>query len=78
MNQSIIAKFPKEIQDFANTFVALQIKRHKADYSPDGKYYKSEVLQDIADAEEAIRKFQRAYLKDRRAFSAFVLFKHRP
>lgn len=73
-----MAKFPNEIQDFANTFVALQVKRHKADYDPDERCYKSQVLIDIADAEEAIRKFQSAPLKDRRAFSAFVLLKSRP
>ncbi|MFM8608617.1 MAG: hypothetical protein ACKOBC_11740, partial [Hyphomicrobiales bacterium] len=39
-----IIKFPSEMQDFANTFVSLQIKRHKVDYDLFEKIYKSEVL----------------------------------
>ncbi len=70
-------KFPKEIEDFANAFVALQAKRHIADYDPFAQLFKSEVKQDIADAKEAIANFSNTAAKDRRAFAAFVLFKNR-
>ncbi len=74
----IIAKFPKAIEDFANNFVALQEKRHAADYDPLVRLTKSEVVADIAAAKNAIVRFQAEPIKDRRAFAAHVLFKKRP
>lgn len=75
--QEIIKKFPKDIEDFANMFVALQTKRHSADYDPFFQLYKSEVQQDIADASDVIGRFNKVHIKDRRAFAAFLLFKER-
>ncbi|NJO37132.1 MAG: hypothetical protein HC871_05300 [Rhizobiales bacterium] len=72
-----LAKFPKAIQDFANTFVALQEKRHTADYDPDARALKSEVALDIALAARAITDFEATPAKDRRAFAAFIIFKTR-
>ena len=77
-NQETIKKFPKEIEDFANMFVALQTKRHMADYDPDARFYKSEVRQDVAEAADVMDRFKDVPLKDRRAFAAYVLFKSRP
>lgn len=77
-NQAVLKKFPKDVEDFANSFVALQAKRHLADYDPKERFYKSEVKQDIAEAEDVIRRFKAVPVKDRRAFAAFVLFKQRP
>lgn len=74
----LIQKFPKPIEDFANTFAAMQSKRHDADYNPSVKLTKSEVVQDIASVERAIIAFGSEGTKDRRAFCAFVLFKNRP
>jgi hypothetical protein len=76
-DQTVLPKFPKAIQDFANTFVTMQAKRHKADYDPQERYYKSSVLQDIAEADDVISRFQKTSKMDRRAFAAFVLFKKR-
>jgi hypothetical protein len=70
-----ISQFPVEIQDFANLFRTMQEKRHKADYDPSEKVYKSAVLLDIDQVKVAIAHFEGAPLKDRRAFSALVLFK---
>ena len=70
-------KFPKEVEDFANVFVTLQEKRHRADYDPLGKYFKSEALQDIADAKTVIERFKNVPAKDKRAFAAYVLLKRR-
>lgn len=67
--------FPPEIQDFANMFRSMQEKRHKADYDPQEKVYKSAVLLDIEQVKLAIQRFELSPLKDRRAFAAFVLFK---
>ena len=77
-NGAIVAKFPKEIEDFANLFVTLQEKRHLADYDPHARFLKSSVLSDVALAEQALKDFVAQPLKDRRAFCVHVLFKHRP
>jgi hypothetical protein len=72
-----ISKFPKEIQDFANTFVTMQAKRHAADYDPKAKAFKSAVAIDIDTVESVISGFNKSAVKDRRAFAAWVLFKLR-
>lgn len=76
-NKKVIAKFPKEIQDFANMFVMMQIERHDADYDPDKRFFKSAVLTTIAASEVVMADFATAPSKDRRAFAAWVLFKQR-
>jgi uncharacterized protein (UPF0332 family) len=72
-----VSKFPQEIQDFANAFVSMQAKRHKADYDPHERIYKSAVLFDIELAKDVMDKFKHVSLKDRRAFAAYVLLKVR-
>jgi len=76
-DRTIISRFPADIEDFANTFVAMQTKRHEADYDPHQTYYKSEVVQDIADSKDVIDRFTKVAAKDRRAFAAFILLKKR-
>lgn len=71
----VITKFPDAIQDFAILFVQMQEKRHRADYDPGEKFYKSAVLADIGAVEEAIRAFEIAPIEDRRAFAAYVLLR---
>lgn len=73
--EKLVSKFPQAIEDFANLFVAMQEKRHNADYDPYIKLTKSEVKLDISTAELAISDFGLVPIKDRRAFSAYVLFK---
>ena len=53
-----ISHFPKKIQDFANMFVTMQEKRHKADYDPNAKAKKSQVSTDIDLVEAAIEDFE--------------------
>ncbi len=76
-NKDIITQFPQQIQDFANMFVQMQEKRHRADYDPHEKSYKSTVTADVQAVEAIMTDFGRAPLKDRRAFAAWVLFKKR-
>jgi len=76
-NSSMMSKFPKEIQDFGNSFVTMQAKRHNADYEPTARFAKSEVVEDIKAVAEAIQAFNKTEVKDRRAFAAYVLFKNR-
>ena len=71
--QGMIIKFPDEIQDFAERFVDMQQKRHEADYDPDATFSKSDVIQDITDAEDVIRCFNSVPVRDRRAFAVYLL-----
>ena len=77
LNKSIVAKFPQRVQDFANSLVTMQNKRHEADYHPNATVFKSAVLADIAAVELVIEQFEACPIKDRRAFAALVLFKQR-
>jgi hypothetical protein len=76
-NETMIAKFPREIQEFSRAFVQLQLKRHEADYDPDATMYKSAALANIAIVETVIKEFSNVPLKHRRAFAAWVMFKKR-
>lgn len=69
--------FPDPIVDFATLFVAMQIKRHDADYDPFRTFVKSEVESDIVSVESAISAFRLASRTDRRAFCAWVVLKDR-
>ena len=58
----------------------MQGKRHRADYdpqSPEGRWVKSNVEEDIDSAANAIEGFGSAPLRDRQAFAIFVLLKNR-
>ena len=70
---SIISRFPDEIRSLASRFVIMQKHRHDADYDPNANFFKSQVLDMISMAEEAIARFQRSPRKDRRAFAVYVL-----
>lgn len=72
-----IAKFPAEVQDFASLFKEMQEKRHAADYDPDYRLRRSEVLSDIETVSAAIERLEACGSSDRAAFCAFVLFKKR-
>jgi len=76
-NSAMIKKFPREIEDFANTFVTFQNKRHDSDYDPSASFSKSSVISDIILVERTIKKFKAAKISDRRAFCAYVLLKKR-
>ena len=69
--------FPPEIETFAILFVDMQRKRHKADYDPEGRWHKSDVAEDIDDAEEIIDRFEQVPAQDRRAFAVYVLLRDR-
>ena len=68
-----VTNFPGEIQYFARVFVEMQQDRHSADYDPDVSFIKADVIQLIDLAEDAIRRFQQALARDRRAFAVYVL-----
>ena len=62
---------------FADAFGHMQFERHQADYAPDKRPRKSEVLLSIDRAEDAIRALESETLQTRRAFAAHVLFRSR-
>ncbi|MEM9899421.1 MAG: hypothetical protein AAF742_08600, partial [Pseudomonadota bacterium] len=76
-NRKVMAKFPKDIEDFGNLFVDLQEDRHRADYDPSEAFFKSDVIETINAAESAILAFRRSSIKDRRAFAAWTTMKTR-
>jgi hypothetical protein len=76
-NPQLISQLPRQIQDFANSFVTMQKKRHDADYDPQWTVYKSAVLFDVGAVEAVIDDFEVVPKKDRRAFAAAVLLKRR-
>lgn len=76
-NKKVLAKFPKDVEDFANFFHELQIKRHAADYDPFSTFTLTDVTATIEAAELSIRAFQKVQVKHRRAFAAWVAIKDR-
>ena len=68
-----INRFPADIRNFAKLFVSMQVKRHRADYDPGGTFRKSDVIQDIDEAEDVIKRFSEVSRADRRAFAIYVL-----
>ena len=72
-----IGSFSENTRLFAKAFVQIQEQRHRADYAPGAVFRKSEVIQRIIEAEDAIHAFQKESMAKRRAFAAYVLFKPR-
>ncbi len=72
-----IGRFSENTRLFAEAFAQIQNQRHLADYAPDAVFRKSEVVQRIIEAEDAINIFQKESMAKRRAFAAYVLFKSR-
>ena len=69
--------FPEGVREFGQAFSVLQSKRHFADYDPDFRIGKSEVMADINDARTAIDRFLEAPANVRRDFAIHVLTKMR-
>ena len=78
-NRGMMARFPRDVQDFARLFVLMQKMRHAADYDPDASdtpelaLSRDFILQLIDNAEGAIRSFNQVPIADRRAFAVYVL-----
>ena len=70
-----LASFPENVRGIAQLFVEAQERRHDADFDPGGEWFKSEVEDRIATARRAIREFEDADLRDRRAFAVHLLFR---
>ena len=77
-DEQSLEQFPVSIRGFAKTFARMQEHRHRADYAPDAGFRKSEAIQRINEAENAIRNLEKESLAERRAFAAYILFRGRP
>jgi len=69
--------FPQGILNFADTFVTMQEERHRADYDPEARYGRPEVLNRVTDCEQAIIAFRAETRNHRRAFAVWVLLQKR-
>lgn len=69
--------FPNTIKTCADAFVALQQKRHEADYDPDYRVLRADALDAIQQAEDAIRNLKASPRRDRLAFAVQILMKKR-
>lgn len=76
-NRAVMAKFPKDVEDYGNLFVDLQEDRHRADYDPAASFLLSDVVETIDAAEDAIQALRRVPKKDRRAFAVWATMKAR-
>jgi len=68
----LMIQLPLAIQEFAELFIRLQSIRHDADYDPDVRFLRSEVIRGITHAEKVINDFKKSELPERKAFAAFV------
>ena len=73
----IMSQFPLEIRQFAEHFANAQLQRHLADYDPDTRLGRREVLRLIDETEQIINDFNRSPFHRRRAFAVRVLFRTR-
>ena len=55
-------------------FIGMQRERHAADYDPDARFSRSDIMQFIEETTKAIDRFNRVAIRDRRAFAVYVLF----
>lgn len=59
---------PAEVMSIADTFVALQEKRHSADYDLSEHFSRSEVLADVREVEAAIKRFNKLSSSNEKKF----------
>ena len=76
-NERALANFPSAIQRFGSHFATTQLQRHLADYDPDTRLGRHEVLRLIDETERIINDFNAAPFHRRRAFAVHVLFRNR-
>ena len=76
--ERVPSPFPDSVRQFGRTFATLQDKRHFADYDPDFRIGKSEVVAAINDARLAIDRFLATPASVQRDFALHVLMKKRP
>lgn len=74
-NLKVVEAISPDLSLPAQLFVALQEKRHRADYDPSFRPRKSAVLNDIEQAAEVIATLDAVPEPKRREFALFLLYK---
>lgn len=77
MRPNNLANSPPAIRSFAATFRRLQEERHRADYDPNARFIRSDVVRLIERAENAIEEFYAVGALERRRFATLTLFRER-
>ena len=79
LNGSRMATFHSNIQDFAETFITLQVQRHEADYNPNlnTPLTRRQTVRNIRRARDATNAFLAAPPQERRRFATHLLFTRR-
>jgi len=70
--KDIISKFSTEMQYFCNTLGYMHSTRNEADYNPKATFFRSEVLDDIESAKNAINNFMKSELHERKALLVYA------
>ena len=76
-NRSAMRRFPEDARRFGRMFIDMQLQRNFADYDPDTRLFRSDVLQLIDEAEGTIDLFEALPPTARRPFSVHVLLRPR-
>lgn len=76
-DSSAMRRFPSEVRRFGRTFAAMQAQRNLADYDPDTRFFRSDVLRFIDEVERAIDLFEAVPAATRRPFSVHALLRPR-
>ena len=76
--ENVPSSFPDGVREFGQALSVQQRKRHLADYDPDFRIGKSEVVAAINDARTAIDRFLATPASVQRDFAIHVLMKVRP
>jgi uncharacterized protein (UPF0332 family) len=63
----------QHMREFASDFVALQEARNRADYDPRAEFFHSDTVSVVAQAELALRRFERAAADERIDILALML-----
>lgn len=79
LNARQMATFHTDIQDFAETFIELQVQRHEADYNPNPAtpLTRTQTMRNIRRARDATQAFLAAAPQERRRFATHLLFARR-
>ena len=79
LNGSRMATFHSDIQDFAETFIALQVQRHEADYNPNlsAPLTRTQTVRNIQRARDASQRFLATPPQERKRFATHLLLTRR-
>ena len=76
-NKSAMSDFPEDIQNFGSLFVFMQDRRHLADYDPVETFMRFDVIECVAQTEDALAGFRDVPASDLRRFAIYVLLRNR-